>query len=265
MTSPRPIPPLVGMVHLAPLPGSPRYGGSMAAVVDDSVQRASILSQAGFQALMVENFGDVPFFAEEVPPVTVAAMTACIAAIRSEVDCVLGVNVLRNAALAAVGIAGAIKAELIRVNVLSGRMTTDQGPITGRAAEVLRAASALGSPMAVWADVFVKHATPPPGLTIEQAAVDTWERGGADALIISGSGTGHAPDLDRFDAVRRAVPAAPLVVGSGATPENLKELAGLVDHVIVGTALEEEGRPGAPIDRVRLDRFMTAASGAGWV
>lgn len=237
----------------------------MQEVLEDSVARAVTLTDAGFGALIVENFGDAPFYPDEVPPVTVAAMTACVAAIRSETNCVLGVNVLRNAALAAVGIAAAGEAELIRVNILTGEMNTDQGVITGRAAEVARAAATVSPALAIWADVFVKHAVPPPGLTLEQAAVDTWERGGADALIVSGAGTGLVPDVARFETLRRVVPDAPLVVGSGTDPDNLKELAGLADHVIVGTALEEDGRPGAPIDPGRLDRFMGAASDAGLV
>ena len=263
MTSPATIPALVGMVHLLPLPGSPGFAGSIEAVVDDAVSRARLLTEAGFRALMVENFGDSPFYADDVPDVTVASMTVCVAAIRRAVGATIGVNVLRNDALAAVAVAAATGAEFIRVNVLTGSMHTDQGPIVGRAAEVARQRAALAPAVAVWADVFVKHAAPPAGMTLEQSASDTWERGGADALIISGTGTGHAPDLERFSRLAAAVPGAPLVVGSGASPESLDRLAGLARHVIVGTALEEEGRPGAPLEPARVEAFRRAAEGAG--
>lgn len=259
------IPPLVGMVHLAALPGSPGFGGSMTEVLEEAVGRATLLSEHGFEALMVENFGDLPFFGDAVPPVTVASMTACVDAIRRETGSVTGVNVLRNDALSALAIAAATGASFIRVNVLSGSMHTDQGPIVGRAAEVGRQRAALVPEAVVWADVLVKHAAPPGGVTLEQSAVDTWERAGADALVISGTGTGHAPDPARFGRVAEAVPEAPLVVGSGADTSNLAELAAVSDHVIVGTALEEDGRPGAALDPDRVAAFADAATRAGLV
>lgn len=257
------LPALVGMVHLAPLPGSPRFEGSIQAVVEDALQRARTLEEAGFPALMVENFGDTPFFADKVPAVTIAAITRCVAAMAAEVALPLGVNVLRNDALAAVAVAGVTGASMIRVNVLAGSMETDQGPIVGRAAEVLRQRTTLAPETQVWADVMVKHATPPPGLTLEQAADDTWHRGGADALIVSGSGTGHAADLAAFERLRAVVPDAPLVVGSGATAENLGKLWGLADHVIVGTALEVDSVPGAALDPGRVEKFVDTARSVG--
>lgn len=237
----------------------------MPTVIEEAVQRAGLLTEAGFGAVMVENFGDEPFFSDSVPPVTVATVTACAAAIRGSTDVAVGVNILRNDALSALAVAAATGADFIRVNVLSGSMNTDQGPIVGKAAEVARSRAQIGPGVQVWADVFVKHAVPPPGASLEQSALDTWERGGADALIISGTGTGHAPDLERFERIAEAAPDAPLVVGSGATVDNLERLAGLARHVIVGTALEEGGRPGAPLDPKRLEAFSSAASRAGLV
>lgn len=259
MTLPR----LVGMVHLEALPGAPRFAGSVDAVVEDAVERAVLLTRSGVPALMIENFGDAPFYATFVPAETVAALTRCVVAVAEAVDVPLGVNVLRNDARSGVAIAAATGASMIRVNVLSGSMSTDQGPIVGEAAAVGRDRARLVPGLEVWADVFVKHATPPPGATLEQSALDTWERGGADALVLSGTGTGHAPDLDRFGRIAGAVPDAPLVVGSGVDPDNVARFADVARHVVVGTCLERDGVPGAPLDDRRVERFMTAASAAG--
>lgn len=263
MTATSSVPPLVGMIHLGPLPGSPRFTGSITEVIEDAVVRAETLVQAGFSTLMVENFGDTPFFADSVPPVTIAAITRAVTAIRSATPAAVGVNVLRNDALSALAVAAVTGATMIRVNVLSGSMNTDQGPIVGRAAEVARTRRTIAAGVQVWADVFVKHAAPPAGLSLEQATADTWERAGADALIVSGTGTGSAPDLDHIRRVRSAAPEAPLVIGSGATAENLAELTPLVDGIIVGTALERDGRPGAPLDPARVERFIDSAQRSG--
>jgi hypothetical protein len=249
------------MVHLAPLPGSPQYAGSIEAVLRPALADASALAEAGFPALMVENFGDAPFFADAVPAATVAALTRVVTEIRAEVALEVGVNVLRNDAGAALAVAAATGASMIRVNVLSGTMFTDQGAVTGRAAEVARLRAVLAPEVGVLADVFVKHAVPPPGLTLEQAALDTWERAGATALVVSGSGTGVAVNLEDLRRVRAAVPDAPLVVGSGATPETLAAIAPLAGSVIVGTALKLGG-VASPVDPARARRFVEAASWA---
>lgn len=258
------LPSLIGMVHLGPLPGSPRFRGDIQAVVDRGRSDARTLQIAGFDAVMIENFGDAPFFADAVPPVTVASMTRAVSEISHEVDLPLGVNVLRNDALAALAIAAATASSLIRVNVLSSMMYTDQGPIVGRAAEVARSRAAIAPEVAILADVFVKHATPPPGSTIELAAVDAWERSGADALVVSGTGTGSAVDLEELDRVRRAVPDAPLAIGSGASPETAGDLAKLADIVIVGSSVKVDGDPANPVDPDLAARFVEAARSAGF-
>lgn len=232
-------PRLIGMVHLAPLPGSPRFRGDLDEVVARAVDDARVLAAAGFDAVMIENFGDAPFFADDVPKITIAAMTRAVAAVGAAIPIPTGVNVLRNDALGALAIAGATGASAIRVNVLSGVMHTDQGTITGRAAEVARMRAAIAPGISVWADVFVKHATAPAGLTVEQATRDLWERAGADAIVVSGPGTGHPVDRGRLEAVRDAAPDAPLLIGSGVDADNAASLLQIAEGLIVGTSIKE--------------------------
>lgn len=250
---------LIGMVHLGPLPGSPGFTGDFPSLLDAAVQDAATLADAGFDAVMIENFGDVPFFGDDVPKVTVAAMTRAATEIRRAVTVPLGVNVLRNDALAALAIASACEADFIRVNVLSGEMHTDQGTLTGRAAELSRARAVLCPQVMVFADVFVKHAVPPAGLTIAQAAADTFLRAGADALIVSGAATGAGTDTARLAEVRAAVPDAELLVGSGASAATIARLLEHADGAIVGTAIKEDGQTTAPVDPNRAAEFVRAA------
>lgn len=261
-----PIPRLVGMIHLGPLPGAPRFEGSMTKVVKAAVSDAAVLVDAGFPALMVENFGDAPFFADRVPPETIAGFTRAVVAIAAETDVVVGVNVLRNDALAALGIAAVTGARMIRVNVLTGTMYTDQGPIVGRSASVVRTRQTLCPDVELWADVMVKHATPPPGANIGQMAADTRFRGMADAIIVSGSGTGSAPDLHAASKVRSAVGEdTRLVIGSGASPENLPDLVTVADTVIVGSSLKVDGHATNRVDPGRAARFAEAARSVGLI
>lgn len=232
-------------------------------MVETAAADARALADAGFPALMVENFGDAPFFADDVPPETIAAMTVAVGA-AGQTRLPLGVNVLRNDALAALGVAAATAARFIRVNVLTGVMYTDQGPIVGRAAEVLRKRAEMAPDVEVWADVMVKHATPPVGLTAGQAAVDTVGRGLADAVIVSGSGTGAEPDLGEAEEVRAAVPdSMRVVIGSGATGDNLDRLLHVADTVIVGSAVKAGGDPNNRPDPLRANALVEKAAERG--
>ena len=168
------LPKLVGMVHLQPLPGAPLYGDDFENVLKHAQQDARVLVTSGFDGLMIENYGDVPFFAERVPAITIAAMARIASHIIAEhPDVKVGINVLRNDAVSALSIAQACDAQFIRVNVLAGTSVTDQGIIQSQAAEVLRMRHAWRSQVAILADVGVKHAAPLGLSDLGQVAQDT--------------------------------------------------------------------------------------------
>ncbi|HYO29312.1 MAG TPA: BtpA/SgcQ family protein, partial [Thermomicrobiales bacterium] len=129
------MPRVVGVIHLPPLPGSAR-GGSAAdlpALLDHARRDAVAYAEGGADALIVENFGDVPFVKEAVSPATVAAMALAVAAVREAAGLPVGVNVLRNDVLAAVSVAAMAGGAFVRANVYVGAALTDQGIIEGRA------------------------------------------------------------------------------------------------------------------------------------
>jgi membrane complex biogenesis BtpA family protein len=252
-------PRFIGMVHLGSLPGSPGFQGEFEDILAAAIRDAAVLTETGFDAIMIENFGDSPFFSDDVPKITVAAMARTVNEIRSSTHLPLGVNILRNDALAALAVAATCGASFIRVNVLSGTMHTDQGTITGRAADLARMRAVIAPHVEVYADVFVKHATPPPGTTIGLAAADTYRRGGADALIISGTATGASVNLEQFARVRAAVPEARILAGSGASTETIAAILEHADGAIVGTSIKVDGVTTAPVDAAQAQAFMEAA------
>lgn len=253
------VPRLIGVVHLGPLPGSPRFDGGFDRVVSAAVDDAIRLDEAGFDAIAVENFGDAPFFVDDVPKVTVAAMTRVLSVIVGVTGRPMVVNVLRNDAAAALAVAAATGAAFVRVNVLAGTMWTDQGPIVGQAAVVARLRRSIAPEVGILADVFVKHATPAPGATIEQAAEELAERALADAIIVSGTSTGRAPDLATVRQVRAAAPGVPTLVGSGVTEDTVARYLEVADGIIVGTALKVDGITTNPVDHTAAKAFVAAA------
>jgi membrane complex biogenesis BtpA family protein len=251
---------LSGMLHLPALPGAPAAELEIGRIEEVVLAEARLLKAAGFDAAVLENFGDAPFFKDEVGPVTIASMTRLATRIRSELpELSLGINVLRNDALAAIAIATATESEFVRVNVHVGATATDQGIIEGRAAESLRLRRRLGSSVAIWADVHVKHGKSLAHDSIADEAEDAVRRGLADALIVSGRGTGEAASLDEVRAVKALNLGVPVYVGSGVTEANVKEYLEASDGVIVGTALKVDGRTAAAIDPERARRFIAVA------
>src|SRR2546428_6769244 len=220
---------LIGVVHLQPLPGSPRWRGVLSSVIHSAVADAQAYERGGAHALFIENFGDVPFTKGNVGPETIAAMTAAGCAVAEKVKLPTGFNVLRNDACAALALCAACNGSFIRVNVHTGAMLTDQGLIEGNAFETLRYRKRICPGALIFADVHVKHAVPLGNWTLEAAARDTLERGLADALIISGSGTGIATAKEDVERVRRACPSARILLGSGVTVPNVGDYVSSAD------------------------------------
>lgn len=246
---------LIGMVHLPPLPGSSRASASLASIVDRAIREARMLEAAGFDAVVVENYGDAPFFPTGVPAETIAAMAVVADHVVRSVGVPVGVNMLRNDGPAALAVAAITDAAFVRINVLSGIYATDQGLITGDAARVLRERARLCPAVRIAADVHVKHSVPVSQPDIGLAASDTAYRGGADALIVSGTATGKGVDLDELRRVRAAVPDRPVWIGSGVTPQTAAGLLEIADGLIVGTCLKRGGRTEDDLDVERVRAF----------
>ncbi|MFO0643071.1 MAG: BtpA/SgcQ family protein [Polyangiaceae bacterium] len=255
---------LVGVVHLPALPGSPCSELGLDAIVEGAVQGAKVLAEAGYDLCMIENYGDVPFHRGAVPAITVATMAIVAREVARATSIPLGVNVLRNDGLSALAIAHAVGAKAVRVNVLSGARVTDQGVVEGDAAVLLRERASLGAKrVEVWADVDVKHSSPlGPQAPIEHETADLVVRALADAVLVTGEGTGHAVDGEKLARVRAAVEASgrkvPVIVASGATIAALPALAAHAHGVVVGSALRANGKAGGPIDPRAAAAFADA-------
>jgi hypothetical protein len=230
----------------------------MESVVEFAANDARAYERGGAHALFIENFGDVPFTRGCVAPETIAAMTAAGRAIRQAVKLPLGFNVLRNDARAALALCAVCGGEFIRVNVHTGAMLTDQGLIEGNAYDTLRYRRRVCPQARIFADVHVKHAVPLGNWTIEDAARDTVERGLADALIVSGAGTGLAAGLADVERVRRTCPATKILLGSGVTIGNVRDFLPAADGFIVGSSLKLNGKLSNPVDAKRVAALAQA-------
>jgi membrane complex biogenesis BtpA family protein len=255
----RPLPfavpyPVVGVVHVQALPGAPGFGGSMQPVLDDALRTIDIFHAAGVDGVIVENFHDAPFFVDRVPAETIAALSAVAARVVDATDLPVGINVLRNDGAGALAVAAATGAAFVRINVLGRPVVSEQGVITGRAAEVLRLREQLAPQVAIWADAAVKHAAPMVPVALDVEIHELTERCGADVIVVSGDRTGLPTDPMMVKEARAAT-QRPVFVGSGATIETLASLSAATG-LIVGTAFEDH--VGGAVQPERVAAFMDA-------
>jgi membrane complex biogenesis BtpA family protein len=253
--------PLIGVIHVLPLPGSPRWSGDMDAVVGRASADAKALSDAGFDGVIVENYGDAPFARGFSGRGAVAGLAVVGARVRDASRLPVGVNVLRNDALSAVAVAAAIGGRFIRVNVHVGAAVTDQGIVQGDAMETMRSIREMAPGLGVVADVLVKHSLPLVDAGLAEVARDTVERGLANALIVTGPATGAPASMDDLSTVKAAVPDVPVFIGSGVTADTVRAVLERADGIIVGSSIMESGEAGGAVDPARARTLVSAAGG----
>ncbi|MGD9896050.1 MAG: BtpA/SgcQ family protein [Candidatus Methylacidiphilaceae bacterium] len=232
---------LIGLIHLRPLPGAPRYDGRFDSVVESALADLGAWLEGGADALCIENYGDAPFWKDAVPPETVAAMAVVGSEIRRRTEMPLGFNVLRNDARSALALCAACGGSFLRVNVLANTAVTDQGVIEGEAACLLRERSRLDPQIRILADLRVKHAMPLVPRPLEEEAIDLMERALADAVIVTGPRTGAEAPVEKVERLRKVLPHTPLLVGSGIAVDNLPRYLSACDGVLVGSSVKALG------------------------
>jgi membrane complex biogenesis BtpA family protein len=252
--------PVIGMVHLWPLPGAPSYTGyGMQKIIDHALRDAEALVQGGVNGLMVENMWDLPYrvgMAVQVEAATAQAVAA--AEVVKNFPLPVGINVIHNGGVVCLAIALASQARFIRVCIFTGARVWDTGEFDhGCAAELTRKRTELHAEhVHFFCDVDKKHSVGFPG--IDLATHIQWtEFYGGDALIVSGRMTADAPVLDDVREARRLA-TRPILIGSGASDENIGSLLQYADGVIVGSSLKKDSVMENPVDTARVRRFMDA-------
>ncbi|WP_020494184.1 BtpA/SgcQ family protein [Verrucomicrobium sp. 3C] len=245
---------LIGLVHLRPLPGAPRHDGHFDGVIEAALADARAWQEGGADALCIENYGDVPFWRNAVPPETVAGMAAIGSEIRRMTSMPLGFNVLRNDPRAALALCVACGGSFLRVNVLANAAVTDQGVMEGEAASLLRDRSRFAAGVRILADLRVKHSLPLAPRPLEEEALDLVERALADGIILTGPRTGTEASPEEIDRVRRVLPQTPILVGSGITEKNCFGYLAASDGVLVGSSVKACGIE-SPVDPQKVERL----------
>jgi membrane complex biogenesis BtpA family protein len=250
--------PIIGMIHLLPLPEAPLYQGNLDAIYERAMREAAALQSAGVDALIVENLGDEPYLPAELTPAQLALMAAITRDVIRAVSIPVGVNCQFNAWQSEIAVAHASRAAFIRVEVFVDTVLMAQGLVHPCSAQIRRYQQTLGAQnVALWADIQTKYTRNILPQTIEQSALDA-QAAGAAVLIVTGAATGKATPLDVVAQVKQ-VASIPVVVGSGTNAANVTQVLSVADGAIVGSSLKEGGRAENEVSAQAAKTFMAAA------
>ena len=251
------LPAVVGMIHVDPLPGTPRHRSAPQAIIDKAVDEALCYERSGIDGIAIENMHDIPYLRGGVGPEVTAAMTAVACAVRQAVKVPCGIQILAGANREALAVALAAGLQFTRVEGFVFAHVADEGIIESCAGALLRYRKAIGAEhIAVYCDVKKKHCSH--AVTADVSLAETAKAAEfflADGVIVTGRATGEPADLDAVREVRQAT-ALPVLVGSGVTIDNVADYLAVADVLIIGSWFKSDGRWQAPVDEQRVRSLM---------
>ncbi len=251
--------PVIAMIHLGALPGTPASQDSVAEIERLALREAKIFRAAGVHGLMLENMHDTPYLRSRVGPEIVAAMAIIARAVKVQSGLPCGIQILAGANSEALAVAHAAGLDFIRAEGFAFAHVADEGFIQSSAAELLRYRRHIGAErVQVWTDVKKKHSSHAITADVdigETAHAVEFMRG--DAVIVTGTVTGEAPQGGDLLAVKRKT-QLPVYLGSGVTAANLPNFFAGADGFIVGSEFKRGGDWAQAVEAQRVDRFMAA-------
>src|SRR5215216_7532080 len=249
--------PIVGVIHVGALPGTPRGSKSVAELVSEAREEARVYRECGVDGVIVENMHDVPYLRGEVGPEIVAAMTAISIEVKSECNLPVGIQILAGANIEAMAVAHAASLDFIRAEGYAYAHVADEGLIEASAAKLLRYRKLIGAErVQVWADVKKKHSAHAitADVSLGQTA-ETIEFMGADCVIVTGNVTGEAPKVADVQEAKQHC-HLPVFLGSGISEGNIEQFYEDADGFIIGSSFKIDGLWSNTIDPARVTQFI---------
>ncbi|MEM0441085.1 MAG: BtpA/SgcQ family protein [Candidatus Caldarchaeum sp.] len=252
--------PIIAMIHLPPLPGSPRYAGAaMEDIIEYALRDAELLKAGEVDGLQVENIGDYPYLKpDEIGHETTAFLAVVAREIRKATGMPVGICCLANGVIQAMAACVASGARWVRAAEWANAYIADEGFVEAIAHKALRYRANLRAyDVKVFADVHVKHGSHfiISDRPFEEQVADV-EFFDADAIIVSGTRTGAETPLERVVKAKQAT-SLPVLIGSGLNATNAETLLKVADGAIVGSYMRKDGVFWNPVELARVKTLMS--------
>jgi membrane complex biogenesis BtpA family protein len=254
--------PIIAMVHLGALPGSPLHDGQkgVEGIVADAAADLAALQNAGFDAVMFGNENDRPY-EFNADTASTATMAYVIGRLRSEITVPFGVNVLWDP-MSSMALAAATGAAFVR-EIMTGTYASDMGPWTPDAGKAMRYRDRLGRrDLALLYNVSAEFA-----YSLDQRSLADRARSAVfssipDAILVSGAITGEAAAMSDLEAVKVVLPDIPVLANTGVKHATVADVLRVADGCIVGSSLKVDGNTWNSVDPDRAADFMAIVRAA---
>ncbi|MCF8357058.1 MAG: BtpA/SgcQ family protein [Melioribacteraceae bacterium] len=249
--------PVIGMIHLKPLPGTPRYTGNVKRVIDEALSEAKLYKSCGIDSIMIENMHDVPYMNRNVGPEITSLMSIIGYEIKKETNLPIGIQILAGANKEALAAANAGSLDFIRAEGFVFGHIADEGFIQSDAGEVLRYRKSIDAEnIMIFSDIKKKHSSH--SITDDTDIVETAKAAEffmSDGVIITGIATGKEAQTNEIEAVKQQIDI-PVLVGSGVTSTNCDKFIDTADGLIIGSYFKVDGKWFNPVDKAKVEKFM---------
>lgn len=250
------IKPVIAMVHLNPMPGTPLYDADagIEGIYQGALKDLEALQAADVDAVMFGNENDRPYELE-VDIATTSAMAFVIGRLRERIRKPFGVNVLWDPD-ATVALAAATGAAFVR-EIFTGTYASDMGPWTPNAGRAMRRARSLDrKDLVILNNVSAEFAHSLDARPLPDRARSAVFSSIPDAVLVSGAITGEAAKMHDLEGVKAALPDTPVLANTGVKHATVAEVLKIADGCIVGSSLKVDGHTWNAVDPVRARDFM---------
>ena len=248
--------PVIAMVHLGALPGSPLYDAEagLEALVEAAAKDLQALQEAGVDAVTFGNENDRPY-EFSVDTASTATMAYVIGRLRDKITVPFGVNVLWDP-MSTVALAAGTGAAFVR-EIFTGTYASDMGPWTPDAGKAMRYRDRLGrSDLAMFYNISAEFAYSLDRRSLTDRARSAVFSSIPDAILVSGQITGEAAEMGDLEAVKKALPNTPVLANTGVKHATVTDVLRIADGCIVGSSLKVDGNTWNPVDPERAAEFM---------
>jgi len=249
--------PIIGMIHLKALPGTPKHSLDSTSIIDRALKEASIYKKAGIDAIMIENMHDVPYLKGKVGHEISTLMALVAYLIKQQTDLPIGIQILAAANKEALAAANTASIDFIRAEGFVFAHTADEGIIDAQAGDLLRYRKLINADnIAVFTDIKKKHSSHT--ITQDISLLDTAKAAEfflSDGVIVTGNHTGMSASIEELKTLKSNLDF-PILVGSGITLENVESYLPICDAMIVGSYFKDEGHWKNELNYDRVANFM---------
>lgn len=249
--------PVIGMIHVSALPGTPNYRGSVKQIIEQAKTEALIYKENGIDAIAIENMHDVPYLRRKVGPEITSLMSVIGYEVKNLTKLPCGIQILAGANKDALAAAHSAGLDFVRTEGFVFAHIADEGLMESDAGELLRYRKQISTEnILIFTDIKKKHSSH--SITSDVDIVETAKAAQfflSNGIIITGSSTGYEADIDEVKKVKDEI-NIPVIIGSGITTENIDKYLQVADAFIVGSSLKKEGSWTNEVDVERVKALM---------